>query len=617
MCGFAGIINFENLVFCDSERLKKLSKYTVSRGPDGTRIWKKNNVGLVHSLLSIVGEIETSFQPFLSSCEQYALLFNGEIYNYKQLKENFFSDVNFLGTSDTEVLLQGLIKFGAEFMSCVEGIYAFAFFDFNNQKAFLGRDFYGTKPLYYSIRNKEFLFASELNFISQTENNQTNIQKIFHYLQYFFLEAPETVFYDVQKLLPNQIISVDLATGVVEKNTLLPKVNLRKDNQIQTKGEKYWIEYLEKVLVENLKHQTHANKDVGYLLSGGVDSSLLLAMSVKHGLTSNATRAFTLKVENGFNFDGFKNDWPYSEIVCESLGIEMVTVEPEKITEDNLRRWVRLMDEPILTPAVIGLDALCMAAHKHDFRVLISGLGADELFGGYRRHKLLVNARFIPKISETFLKKLFSMLKIKNKRFEKLKEILSSNYEKRLEVAFQWIHDDYLKILSKGVFDGSNYSINQKLTWKNILTKELNSYLAEHNLLYADRIGMKNFIEIRVPYLSTNLFEFSLSTTEYCLKYRFQSKYLLKKVAEKYLPSKIIRRSKTGFGGSLKNFFKNSEDAFWKRYFDKEFLDEQGIFDYQALNQLLKEHKANINDYSYVLLAYLGIQIWLEEYGRF
>ncbi|MFQ3577376.1 MAG: asparagine synthase-related protein, partial [Cytophagales bacterium] len=488
----------------------------------------------------------------------------------------------------------------------------FAFFDLKNQKAFLVRDFFGTKPLYYIQENNRFVFSSELTFLTSCfRDNSLEKSAVVSCLQQLWTEAPITLFKEIKKLCINQTLVVDLATGLVEEK----KTSQFKKDEIdfpKKRREKYWIDKLEHLILENLKWQSKANTEVGYLLSGGLDSSLLLAMATTHGLANKKTKAFSLLAEQGKNYDGFENDWTYASSLAKKLGVEIEGVMPEEYSEKNLKKWVKLMDEPILTPAIVGLDALCSRANEQGFRVLISGLGADELFGGYGRHQLLLKSKQVPKIPMTFLSLLRPFLKINNRRFDKIAQILSSSRSLRIAKSFHWLSDETMSSLLQHQIPEP--SIEMELNWSNLLNYELRTYLAEHNLLYADRIGMKNHIEIRVPYLTQEIYEIGHLSTEFLLKNHLPSKYLLKKVAEKYLPKSIIHRKKTGFGGSLKQFFLNHENSFWMEYFEQDFLDKQGIFNAQKLRQILDEQVKGKKDNSYPLLAFIALQLWMKEH---
>lgn len=615
MCGFAGIVQFDSLQFDEFEHLERLSNLIEKRGPDGTRLWNAENVGMAHSLLNIVGKLDSAFQPFVSACGQYVLVFNGEVYNHLQLKEHFFSDHQFVGNSDTEVLLQGLVRFGVDFMGFVDGIYSFAFVDFNTQRVFLVRDFFGTKPLYYYHTDQRLVFASELGFVSTNlgEFLSIEVSVLADYVNKLWLEAPKTPFREIKKIDPNHVLEVDLKTGQSKMRQVLVG-NEQKNSTVSKLSERYWVDKLEECLLESLRLQTQANTSVGYLLSGGLDSSLLLSMAVKHGLCSSKTKAFSLLAEQGEDFDGFENDWPFAVSLAGHLGIELIGVEAEQISENSFKKWVLMMDEPVLSPAVIGLDSLCGKAKQEGFRVLLSGLGADELFGGYRRHQLLLETRFLPLIPYSLFKLLRPLFGNRERQFVKLSNVLCAEKTERITNSFDWLSDvDAEKLLRNKSQKTTN---NKELNWKNIVDTEINTYLSEHNLLFADRVGMKNHVEIRVPFLTQKIYEIGLHTTARGIDKHLTGKYLLRKMAEKYLPKHIICRKKTGFGGSLKHFFGNYESAFWKKYFDSVFLDHQGVFDAKALNQLLEMQLSGKADYSYPLLAYITVQVWLEENGK-
>ncbi|WP_044935246.1 asparagine synthase (glutamine-hydrolyzing) [Pseudobutyrivibrio sp. LB2011] len=565
MCGINGIISTKKL--CDMQlRLGRMNESIKHRGPDaqGIKILG-NEIGFGHTRLSIIDLDARSNQPMVSA-KGNMLIFNGEIYNFKEIKKHI-SDYKFLTESDTEVLLAGIETRGIDWLlDNINGMFSFAYYDNDNNEIIIVRDRLGIKPCYYYVSNDSFIFSSEIKGILNSGLVSANFYEsaIDEYLANRYVRAPFTFFKNIYQLEPGSLIRVSVS-----------------DNKIMTEKSKYWelpedfnmdneydeekiCEEFEKKVIESIKKRMVADVTVGTYLSGGIDSSLISAIASIN--TDRQINTYTI------GFDDL-NEYQYADIVAKKY---LTNHHEIKMSEgdywDALTEVIGYKDSPLGVPNEIPLAKMSKVLCK-DITVVLSGEGADELMGGYGR----------------IFRSAFDYSNIKKFQQNSFYQYFIGKYE----YVPRRIRNKYLNISC----DLRNY-------WDEIVEHEFCEHGNEENvfrffheyhvkglLQRVDTTTMLASVEARVPFLDHELIEFCYKKVPYELKLKWKEgaekqikdtsdiyseildtpKYLLKKVARKYLPDEIIDRKKVGFPVPLNNWILDIEnkasdilrDAYW------------------------------------------------------
>ncbi|MFN8438805.1 MAG: asparagine synthase (glutamine-hydrolyzing) [Cytophagales bacterium] len=544
MCGIAGFVDLELSNFSKINNQDVL-KSLQHRGPDTSGCVSINNVTFYHTRLQILELTDLGSQPMVSECGRYVLVYNGEIYNHLSLRKSIDKRV-FNSNSDTETLLYGLIQFGHQFIQKLNGMFAFAFYDSLENKIILGRDRFGIKPLYYHNTQAIFSFSSEIKVFKDFGLSfNLDADNLEDYKVYKSSIESATPFKGLKMLPLGHYLELNISTNSID---LRPYIDLYSKKTYIKDSEETIVQHTHDLLKESLSGQLIADVPIGFFLSGGLDSSLLAAMA-KRSFRMEHIACFTMNQQTAHL--GFEDDFPYAQMISTKYGFYSQYVDvPEDI--DSIKEINRIVEEPIADLSALNTYYIAQKAKENGVKVLISGLGADEVFGGYRRHVAIYVREKLHKYPNWFIKLICNLPITKN-----LKSI--QRIQKLIEIDNPEDHKFLVSLLSSKKY--SEISQLQKtkkilrelelLEGSSLLEKILfldqKYYLASQNLLYTDKASMQHGVEVRVPYLDNELIDY-LSTVPDSLKVNgFVSKYLLKEVAKKYLPSVIIERSKTGF----------------------------------------------------------------------
>ena len=657
MCGITGfslkndfleseIISQEKLI----KLLKRSSKLISHRGPDdqGSFMNFKSGIGLAHRRLSILDTSQNGRQPMHHTKNEISIIFNGEIYNFLELKAKLakYKDLNWSSNTDTEVLLNLYqyhidSKLGLKnFFQSLNGIFSIAIWDGLKQELIIARDSFGVKPLYFYQRNNAFFFASELKAIFpflnkfQEINNfkghfeELDTKAIERYLTYLWCPGNRTPSKKVKKLEPGFFLRVRNG-NIKEKSKWCKLPSL----QFSYKKEKYItkenaIKGVKKHLKEAVRRQMIADVPLGAFLSGGLDSSSILAFAREFNPKINC---FT--IDNGK--DSKKGDLFYAREVAKHLDLNLTTVEinPCKFIS-SLENMVWQLDEPIADPASLNIKFICEYAKSQGIKVLLSGTGGDDIFSGYRRHIALENnylLDWIPNNTLKFINNLTYKLPVNFESFRRLRKLTSSLAKKendRIFNYFRWIdRNDLNKILSdefKNEIKDSNVE-SPFLNYLNDISKsssklerllalEQRFFLGDHNLNYTDKMSMLHGVEVRVPFLDKDLSEFAVLIPPNLKTKGFQSKWILKKAMEEYLPRKVIYRSKIGFGMPIRDWFNNELKDWLNDILSKDKLKSRGIFNPTSVEKLIELNSIGKIDASYTLLSIVCVEIWCQRF---
>ena len=607
MCGISGYLSYSDKVSEGS--VKNTLSLMRRRGPDNQSCFKEreNNIeiGLLHSRLNIIDLNERSNQPFYF--KDLVLIFNGEIYNYIELRKQLIKkNHKFKTESDTEVLLKSYVEWGQDCVNFFVGMWAFAIWDNKNKKLFLSRDNFGEKPLYYSLNKNGFFFGSEIKFIKSLSNLnfELNQSKIYNYLFYGYksMYKEESTFYKNIYLLENATnLTIDLNFKIEKQKYWIPKLNI--DKFISPEDAANHTNYL---MTKSMEYRMRSDVPVAFCLSGGIDSSYLYSIASK---TLNHKVASYSIIDKDQRYDESKN----IDLITKQSGVKnfKISIEGKKKSFfERVNEITKYQDSPISTISYYVHSFLSENISKNKFRIAVSGTGADELFTGYYDHFLL-QLGTINK-SDCYKKKLMEWRKlikpvIRNK-FGKQDDIYIVNPKNR-----NLVYD--LGFDMKSFVKGKRKKISEKKYCKELLRNRMMNELF-HEVVPCilkddDHNSMYHSIENRSPYLDKELFNFSLTLPPEILIANGYQKKILRDASKNVLPDPIrLDRTKRGFNASINSIVdmqnkKNIDLIFSKKNEVNEFVD------LKRLKETLKFNKIP-NYYSKFIFSIITLNSFLR-----
>jgi len=567
MCGIAGF-NWQN-----KSLIATMSRTMKHRGPDDEGFYIDDNVSLGHERLAIIDLSERGHQPM--EFEHLIIVYNGEVYNFKQLREQLMSKgYNFISDTDTEVVLKSFHLWGP---SCVErfnGMWAFCIYDKKENVLFLSRDRFGKKPLYYYFDGEQFIFASELKAIKKHKLDfSINIPGLNFFFYQKYIGNELTIFNNCYKLRPSENLMFDLSR---KKITLTKYYNLEEEiSKCQDAPLEQRLESIEDIIVSAVEDRLVADVPVGSFLSGGIDSSLISAIiSRKHKNFDTFSIGFTDKSYDELKFSKFVSEYIHTDHHYDYLEVD----------EDLVRFIIENMDEPFGDASILPTYLLSKITRRL-VTVSLSGDGGDEVFGGYDTYKAYKIAKYLPRNVTKLSRYLVDLLPPSDKKLAasfKMKRFVSdldTNINRRhLNWMATFTDPERKKLLSDGFISAQELlpcgSENSLLS---IQLNDIHNYLAEDILKKVDLASMLNSLEARVPYLDYRLVPLVLSLPEEYKIRNLITKWLLKKVAANYLPKKIVHRPKRGFTVPITKWIKKSD-------FIQEFLTGRRFYEHSLLN---------------------------------
>ena len=623
MCGIVGIFSPDG-----SKNLAKIHAMNDTlfrRGPDQGGVFESEKLAIGMRRLSII-DLEHGAQPIFNEDKSIVIVFNGEIYNHIELREALISKGHTYSThSDTETLIHLYEEYGIGMLEHLRGMFAFCIWDIKNETGLLARDHFGIKPLYYSLSNKELKFASELKALSKTDliNKDINLQALDAYLAYTYIPAPLTIFEEARKLPPAHLITFGTKQDTVIKAYWDPN-----DIEQSPKRDSRYIKRIENAISDSVKAHMVSDVEISTFLSGGIDSSLVTAIASED---PKLTSAYTVKFDElGTLYD----ETPLAQSVAERYRVKFNTVTPRNDIEGVLRDSIKAFDEPFADNSVIPSYSICEAVAEK-YKVALSGLGGDELFGGYFRYSgLYVSTYFesLPAILKSAIAKLISILpntsiferKIEHaKRFIQaadkpldrryLSYVTSVDAENRKKIYQSGVQDNIdIRQTESFILDNFNHCRSEHCIDKAIYA-DLKTYVSEDILTLSDRISMWHSLEMRVPLMDIRLF-----SSVYSLPARqkfsfFVKKAALRKVARQFLPSKLFKVKKQGFESPMSKLLRTELRSMTLRLLNGKRIEEQAIFDGGEVERIVVEHMEGKAINTKIIFALLMFQIWYEE----
>jgi asparagine synthase (glutamine-hydrolysing) len=633
MCGISGVIGKSHEL-----RIQKHTELINHRGPDDCGYFSDTHISLGHRRLSILDLSENGHQPMFSSDKRYVIVFNGEIYNHKELRSELSLSFPFQSTSDTETILYGYIAYGTAVFAKLNGIFALAIYDTFTKELVIARDQFGVKPLYYYSNNGVFLFSSEMkSFASDDQLDKSlDYSALLNYIHFLWCPAPQTPFLHVKKLPPGHLLKMNLSNGntdfAIEQFYEIPY----NGTQIE-QSETNLIDELEHKLYKAVERQLQSDVPVGFFLSGGLDSSAIVAMAQKVIGKKEKQVCYTIDLGRGNKkFEGFSSDLYYAEKVASTLNLDLRHVVSKTPSIEDFDKMIWHLDEPQADLAPLHVLNIATQARNDGYKVLLGGAAGDDLFSGYRRHQTLHYKKYLNAIPKPVYKVLGKCLEQfgaqypELRRLKKLIDTLSYDDDYRLAALFGWGDLNANKSLfSKNIaaqLENVNpsdiliNSLNAIPQEKNPLNKMLfwdtKYFLADHNLNYTDKLSMAVGVEARVPFLDLELVDFACHLPlEMKLKGK-TTKYLLKKLMERYLPNEVIYRPKAGFAAPVREWITGSLKEEIMNRLDKEHLEATGLFNMDKISQLVKDNLEGKKDGSYTILSILSISSWLKQFVK-
>ena len=608
MCGIAGFLNYKDELAEREEVLKSMMDAIRHRGPDGDGTFLDADMSMGFVRLSII-DLEGGDQPIFNEDKTKVITFNGEIYNYKELKSDLENKGHiFSSKSDTEVILHGFEEYGKDILKKLRGMFAFVIWDMKEKSLFAARDMFGIKPFYYYPLDKGMIYASEIKAILKhpAVSKEVNLRALEEYMSFQYSVLPETFFKGIFKLMPGHYMTIKEG-----KMTVLRYF----DPMLCPKEDKSFEEFandIEKTVKESIKYHMVSDVEVASLLSSGVDSSYVVA-------NFGGAKTFTV----GFDYEKY-NEIPYAQELSKAVGIENIStiISTEEFWKElsNIQYY---MDEPLADPAAAALYFVDREAAKH-VKVVLSGEGADEFFGGYNIYHEPLSLKGYQKIPKP-LRKAAAGISAVIPRGVKGKNFLvrgSKSVEERF-IGNAYIftkkqRDKVLKYKSKGskpeyITKGFYNKVKNLDDISKMQYIDLNFWLIGDILLKADKMSMAHSLESRVPYLDREVFELAKTIPS---KYKVgdeNTKLAFRKAAAKDLASKVSTKKKLGFPVPIRIWLKS--DKYYeivKKAFESKEAEQ--FFNTKELIKLLDEHKLGKADYSRHIWNVYMFLIWYERF---
>lgn len=614
MCGIAGIIGKGKK---NKKLIGEMTDAIVHRGPDDDGFYVDDMLALGMRRLSII-DLEGGKQPITSEDENFVIVFNGEIYNYRALREQLITKgYQFKTHTDTEVILHLFEEEGNACLGKLRGMFAFAILDKRAQRLFIARDFFGIKPLYYYVEDGHIAaFGSEIKSILANPDvpRVVNDEAVVNYLSFQYDPLKETFFKNIFKLAPGSFLDIDLASGAyTEKRYAEFSFDpLSSDGEGERTSEDVWVKELLVTLDDSVKHHMVSDVPVGSFLSGGIDSGIIAALAQKN-LKKRKLSTFTI----GFDEVSEARE---AEITAEHIGTDhtAITVSRNEYFKE-LPKIVWHFDEPVADPSAAALYFVAREARKK-VKVVMSGEGADELFGGYniylepyaRRRLMLVPTIIREKILRplSVSKYYFRGKNFLIRFFSKLEDwyIGNANIFTQKEIEALWKGEPYARMSLAPLYQKvADREDSEKMQYIDI-----NTWLTGDILAKADKMTMAHSLELRVPFLDREVTAFARHIPSRLKWKHYTTKYLLRRVADTLLTPTIARRKKLGFPTPVAKWFDSSQSILYHRITKNAYIREH--FNIPVIEKLITDHTGGLADNSRKLYLLLLLAIWYDIY---
>jgi len=630
MCGITGIYYSgkadQQLLSAD---IAKMTTCLAHRGPDDCGYYVDDHVALGHRRLSII-DLKTGHQPMFSEDGKTCVVFNGEIYNFAPIRAELISKGHrFSSNSDTETIIHAYEEWGDTSVQRLRGMFAFAVWDSRNRALFIARDRLGKKPLFYAEYDGKFVFASEMKsiLIDPRFDRSMDDEGLSSYFLFSYIPAPLTVFNNIKKLMPGHTLTVRDGQVITKEYW---DVFFEPDRR---KSEQDFIAGFMELLQESVDIRLISDVPLGAFLSGGIDSSTLVALMTRGSL--DPVKTFTIGF--GGNTGGFDDERQYARLVADQYKTDHREYEVLPRVEDVLNTIVASFDEPFADDSTVPSYYVCKTA-RENVTVALSGLGGDETFAGYERYLGFYLSRFFNRIPAVIRNGIITPL------VNGLPESSSGHY--RVNHLKRFVRSSsgdagqqYLGFVSKlnaryrrsffadsgkrmaGALDAAEKRFldvfnadNAEDPLNKVFYCDIKTYLPEDILACTDRMSMCNSLEVRAPFIDHKMVEFCAAIPPEMKMKWFQKKYLLKKGASHLLPKPVLNHRKQGFVGPMTKWLQTDLKELTLGKLSKENLDKHGMFDQKTVRTVLDDHysRKEINDT--LIWSLLIFQTWFDLY---
>lgn len=621
MCGIAGIVSFTTQVV-QQNMLQKMALFMQQRGPDFTGYWIDDKIGFVHTRLAIIDLNENANQPMHSGSGNTSITFNGEIYNYLQLKEKLIHvGCTFKTYSDTEVILHGYEMWGIEkLVNMLDGMFAFVLFDKKSNRTYLVRDRFGKKPLYYHFSSNSVTFSSDIRAIyAVVERQEINYAALDYFFSELSVPQPNSIWQNIQQVYKSSYLTVNNTSGQVHQHSYW-QIQPSKLNISYDEAEKE----VEKALVNAILKRTIADVSIGCFLSGGIDSGLVTALLAQN--QGKPVKTFTV---------GFQEQ-DFSELAdAKSLALRYGTDHTEIVINPNIEEAIHNLvyyyGEPFADSSALPTYFVCREMRKH-VTVALSGDGGDELFGYLNYGYMAKVQQFSKQYPSALMREAVTAYSKLASRFNKSKlnyGALNNEYKqldtgKALNRNMAFTDADKENLYQPWLLQKSNHFAKKEL--KNIWAKyanfeiedrifaaSLDTRLLNDYLVKVDRSSMINSLEVRSPFLDMELAKLAFSLpNQYKIK-DGEVKYVLKKLAQKHIDPAIFNRKKIGFGIPVKHWINNELQPLIREHLSKEAIAKRGFFKGDYIQHILQEHKQKSNQ-THKIWGLLWFELWCKRF---
>jgi asparagine synthase (glutamine-hydrolysing) len=629
MCGICGVVGLS-----EKEAIKRMVQSLTHRGPDdsGVEILESGRAVFGHTRLSILDLSALGHQPMMDDEGRFCITYNGEIYNYRELRDALSTrGHNFRSNSDTEVILYAYKQWGAECLNKLNGMFAFALWDKDSGRLFAARDRLGIKPFYYWHDKAQFVFASEIKALFESGLVRPEIDYDALHTPAMYQVAPRTGFRNVYKLLPGHYLTV-------EGTALYTQRYWNIDPSCEVADLTAATNALDGLVQDTVKMQMISDVPIGLLLSGGLDSSLLLALMARN--TSEQVNTFTVTfATRDQRHERMPDDGKYARNVAMLFRSRHREIQIEPDIVDLLPRMMWHMDEPLSDPAAINTFLLCRTARDHGVSVVLNGMGADEICGGYRKYLACLLASqyqaYVPEIGQRLIRRVVDSLPaatsqrgLRTVRWAKRFLSFASLPETaRFTASAAMPASAFAGLFTRSPangkrFDETYFARTQRATLERenlpylvrMCLADTSSYITDHNLLYSDKASMAASVESRPPFTDHRIVEYMFSTHPDLRIRGLQQKVLLKKVAERYLPRSVVHRPKAPFGAPLRAWIRGPLSQMIGDYLCSDSLKARGLYNAEYVWKKIENDRTGLEDNAHLIWTLLCNEIWFRTF---
>ncbi|MEE8415690.1 MAG: asparagine synthase (glutamine-hydrolyzing) [Desulfobacterales bacterium] len=618
MCGIAGLLHLKGGTV-DAGLIHKMCDVITHRGPDDQGYFIEENIALGMRRLSII-DLGAGHQPIYNEDKSVVVVFNGEIYNYKELRKDLENRSHrFYSHSDTEVIVHLYEEHGEKCIDHLRGMFAVALWDKKKRRLLLVRDRVGQKPLYYTIAKDTLYFGSEIKqlIISDEVERELNFESLDTYFSVGYVPGPETLFRNIGSLSPGHYMKVENGVHSIHKYW-----DINYSEKLETFREAEIIEKLQELITEAVRLRLVSDVPLGAFLSGGMDSSTVVGIMSK--ISNSSVKTFSVGFPPG-KFD----ESPYARRVAKHFQTDHYEYTMEKLSTDLLEHLVWHHDEPVGDSSCIPLFLLSRLAKQH-VTVALSGEGADELFAGYHQYPLERLGQYydlLPKSAKHIIYKFVKALPLSNKFSRPLHGFWAAKQDPSYRsVCWMGVFNEEEK---KKLFNPAAGFISDRpysafssywhnTTANNYLEKALyvdeKIYLPDDLLMKVDKMAMANSLEVRSPFLDHKLIEFVAQIPERMKLRGSIGKYVLKQAVKQIVPEEIIQRRKHGFNVPIQTWLTGWLEEYARDILSESNLRQQGIINPEYVHDLWSSMRGNTYNYDRRIWLLLMFQIW---YGIF